>query len=454
MRRPTLAGVSDKAKLVQKAKKVEQRAEKRAKAIKSIAKLGIKSLDKPATGKHKGRAVQTYIETINGTNYKVYFVEVPLPKDIEDGKVDLWNENSRFPEREEGERRPTQKQLFKVLADRSDVKSLYLGMKQNGGAILGEPPVAVPLGTDRWELIEGNERYVASIMNAQDEQQDGGGKFQTFTMKVYEGLTKKDALVLLSVIHGPGKSPWEAKEKARLYYNAIKVSGLSYAEYAKINRLNLTRLKIMIASYEANQNYINIYEGVKPRLFTYFTKLFGQKRFRVAMGMQPATEDGKRGKEAEFNIDAAKNSEFLATFMEWLALNKLKDCTEVDRLHFVLDDAEAKAFFLRGANKFEAAWDIFAKKNPQYANELYADMENITDLIDNDVSDDEVEAIKQTPKKVEQWARLRRSLERMEERVGCDFEALLEQLHLNVPTNGEAATAAAALAGAAPVGVN
>lgn len=432
MRRSTQ---STKTKLaVRKAKTTEKRAAKRKKVTKKKTTLGFRGFGDVLTPRGLNVA---HPETVNGTDYEVAYLEIPLVHmdALSKFKLMLWEENARFAELEIQEddngdgntvKVPTQKQMFSLLSSRPDVKRLVEAMKTNAGCNLGEPLVVVPVGGGKFETIEGNERTVAAIL-CHTEDPD---TFPTINVKVYKGLTKSDALLVLATTHGNGKSPWGAKEKARLHYCALKETGMEIACYASHQRLNPTRLKILIGAYLAVTKYESMYESTKPRLFTYFTKLIGQSYFRELMGMQkPQTPMEKtkgrrtRGKAAHFSPEKGQTSAFMRKFMKWMALNKLTDCTNVDNLPLILEHEPSRKMFEEDDDcTYVQAWNRYCEDNPQFGSEVYADMDSLTDLLEN-LSDPEKDDLKSGKKaKVAKFQRLIQAIGTVENELGIVFE--------------------------------
>jgi hypothetical protein len=305
----------------------------------------------------------------------------------------LWSENSRNVDLAPDQKRPSQIQLFQILAARNDVKSLAAAMKLNGGPNRGEgPPIAVPAEDDKYEIIEGNERLVAAILNAQEDPET----FKTVSIQVYQGLTKADALALLGTIHGKGKSPHPAVKIARLHYNALQASGMSPKEYAKSLGLNVSRLNILLAAYNMCNWFTSHYDSIKgDKTFTYFTKLVGQPHFRDLMGMSIAEEnpEKRRGRRTRAPFDPMRgtNSDFFKEFCEWIAASKITDCIQVDTLQSVLDDSNAKKVFLKPGNNFYNARDVLEQSRPELKSDFWADLyslrEFFTNMSDADLKD-------------------------------------------------------------------
>lgn len=425
------SNTTDPAKLIQKSQKVAtQVAKLRRKRIKSgslekQARLRFRSLDNPMA-KIKGFE-EGYSETVAGKTYPIGFVTGKLAGDINNTNMLLWDENARYSELMdvlEGDgdgstkkgKLATQSEIFAMMASRPDVKKLAQAMKINQGTCLGEPPIGVPGANGKIEIIEGNERIVASILNHMEDPET----FATIPIKIYKGLDRARALLVLAQLHGNAKSPWGGKEKARLHWNAIKDSGLEIGQYALFQRMNPTRLKILMASYLANQQYEEMYNGTKPKLFTYFTKLFSRAGFRVRMGMQSAAEGkGRRKKGEEFDPLKGMSSDFLREFMKWLALSKLTDCTQVDSLEVVLDHPVAgKMFREDDACKFVAAWNVYAQDRPEHDSPVYATINELALRLDELPESELGDLKKNRSAKSILWQKLRTSMARIEEKMG------------------------------------
>lgn len=438
MRRST---TTDKVKLFVRNKKVTNAKRKKGvrvrtanvNALKKQSQLKFKGLDKPA-GNVRGYQ-DGYCETVAGQEYEIGFLTGKLSPDITGTNLLLWDENARYSQLMDaldgsdtesngaanGSKLRTQTEIFNMMATRPDVKKLKEAMKINGGPCLGEPPIGVPNGGGKIEIIEGNERVVAAILNHVENPEF----FAEIPIKVYKGLDRSHALLVLAALHGNGKSPWGGKEKARLHLNAIQESGfnggLSLNDYAKFQRLNPTRLKIDIAAYLANQKYQELYEGGKPKLFSYFTKLFSKPRYRIELGMQSTVEGKGRRKRGEaFDPFKGMNHPFLKEFMRWLALNKLTDCTHVDALGLVLDHPIAgKKFREEDDCKFTEAWNIYVASNPEYGSPLHSAIYDLSEQL-RDISDEEiVELSKKKGTKAARFRELRKIMDTIAERTGA-----------------------------------
>jgi hypothetical protein len=227
-------------------------------------------------------------------------------------------------------KKPTEKELEKVILNYSEVKRLLRDIEQNGG--LRERVILQENGT-KLKAVEGNCRL--TCIRALHEKDKDDPRWQTIPARILpRDVNPKHTAILLTDFHVAGKIKWEAHEKAGQIYHMSNELGMSQDEIALYWHASKGTVSRFLAAYAFMMDrFLKVDEGKYAkhgaRKWSYFDEFFKKK---------------------ELKAELKENSEFGDNFCRWVGEGALPQGQDVRYLPTILKHPEAREKFESGTS--------------------------------------------------------------------------------------------------------
>lgn len=282
--------------------------------------------------------------TIDNKTIQLAHEDVPIER------IELDRENPRIRYRLALEvsgngRKPSEKELEKVILEVPEVKRLLRDIEQNGG--LRERVILQENGT-KLKAIEGNCRL--TCVRALHEKDPDDPRWKTIPARIMpKDVNPKHLAILLTDFHVAGKIRWEAHEKAGQIYHMANDLGMSQEEIALYWHASKSTVNRFLLAYSFMvDRFLKVDDGkyakIGQRKWSFFDEFFKKK---------------------DLKAELKDNPEFGDNFCRWVGDGYLPLGADVRYLPTILKHPEAREKFESGTPLAEIKKMIEAQEPEQ-----------------------------------------------------------------------------------------
>lgn len=264
--------------------------------------------------------------TVDGKTVRLVHDDVPLER------IELDQNNPRIRYRLSLQvtngKKPSEKELAKVILAVPEVKQLRRDIERNGG--LRERVILQENG-DKLKAIEGNCRL--TCIRDLHEKNPTDARWKKVPARILpKDVDPKHVAILLSDFHVAGKIKWEAHEKAGQIYHMA-------------NELDMTQEEIAVYLH-TSKSTVNRYLQAYGFMVDRFLKIDNGKYSKE--GQRTWSYFDEFFKKKELRDELTKNPAFGDTFCRWVGDGTLPRGADVRLLPTILEHREAREAFEEG----------------------------------------------------------------------------------------------------------
>lgn len=253
-------------------------------------------------------------------------------------------------------KKPSEKELEKVILDVPEVKRLLRDIEQNGG--LRERVILQENGT-KLKAIEGNCRL--TCIRALHRKDKDDPRWKTIPARIMPSdVNPKHLAILLTDFHVAGKIRWEAHEKAGQIYHMANELGMSQDEIALYWH----------ASKGTVSRFLLAYSFMVDR----FLKVDGGKYAKI--GRRKWSFFDEFFKKKELKDELKENPDFGDAFCRWVGDEYLPQGADVRFLPTILKHSEAREKFESGTPLAEVR-KMIEKEEPEQGSDFFKQLGNM-----------------------------------------------------------------------------
>lgn len=244
---------------------------------------------------------------------------------------------------------------FALTVANDQYEKLRENVERNGG-ILNPIWVAPDPDADGYLVIEGNTRV--QVYSDLNEKYQTRPEWKTIPAYILPRHFSRQQINFIRLeAHLFGTTTWDAYEKARELYRLNTEEDYSLDRLSKLTKLSVSEIKTHIQAFrDMMEQYLPHYTAPSEhQKYSYFVE------FR---------------KNAELKRLVASKQLNVVDFARWIGEGKFSRGEDVRMLGQILKDPDAKEVFL--AEKFGAALDQLAQKNPAAKSPLFEKIEDVT----------------------------------------------------------------------------
>ena len=287
--------------------------------------------------------------TVDNKVVKVVHEEVPIDQ------IELDCDNPRIKYRLSLEltngKKPTDKELEKVILGLSEVKQLRRDIEHNGG--LHERVVLQESDGEKFKAIEGNCR--TTCVRDLHSKNPNDQRWKKIPARILpKDVDPKHIAKLLTSYHVAGKIQWKAHEKAGQCYHMA-------------HNLGMTQDEIAVAMH-TSKGTVNRYLTAYGFFVDKFLKIDDGKYSKVGEGKWSYFEEFFKKKELRNEL--VKNPKFGDDFCRWVGDGWLPQGADVRRLPTILKHPQARKEFEKGTS-LEEVMKIIEKDEPEQGSDFF-----------------------------------------------------------------------------------
>jgi hypothetical protein len=253
-------------------------------------------------------------------------------------------------------KKPTERELEKVILDVPEVKRLLRDIEQNGG--LRERVILQENGA-KLKAIEGNCRL--TCIRALHRKDKDDPRWKTIPARIMPSdVNPKHLAILLTDFHVAGKIRWEAHEKAGQIYHMANELGMSQDEIALYWHASKGTVSRFLLAYSFMvERFLKVdggkYAKIGRRKWSFFDEFFKKK---------------------ELKEELKENPDFGDTFCRWVGDEHLPQGADVRFLPTILKHPDARERFETGTSLAEVK-KMIEKEEPEQGSDFFKQLGNM-----------------------------------------------------------------------------
>ncbi|MFN2453464.1 MAG: hypothetical protein ABR577_04520 [Pyrinomonadaceae bacterium] len=266
--------------------------------------------------------------TVDGKTVRLVHDDVPLER------IELDQDNPRIRYRLSVQttngKKPSEKELAKLILGVPEVKQLLRDIQRNGG--LRERVILQENG-DKLKAIEGNCRL--TCLRDLHEKNPTDARWKKVPARILpKDVDPKHVAILLSDFHVAGKIKWDAHEKAGQIYHMA-------------NELNMTQEEVAVYLH-TSKSTVNRYLQAYGFMVDKFLKVDNGKYSKE--GQRKWSYFDEFFKKKELREEMTKNPEFGDSFCQWVGDGTLPNAVDVRRLPTILKHSNTRKALEEGTS--------------------------------------------------------------------------------------------------------